>query len=798
MPGGGTSVPPKHILLEWGEGLMERDITTDPDSLQANSERLRFAPETGKPGSWQLDLATGTSDFTAACKADFGVLPDAALTYDRLFDLIHPDDRQRVRQAVQRAIDTQTGYDAEFRAVWPIDGSTHWINARGGIIPGPQGEAVRMVGVTLDITERKRAEVALNISEARYRRLFESAKDGILILDAETARITDANPFIAELLDYSHEELMGKELWQIGVFEDVEASKAAARELQEKRYIRYEDLPLETKAGRRINVQFVSNVYSEGDRPVIQCNIRDISDRKQAEARLREEERRFRTLVEQVRDYAIFMTDTQGRATSWNEGVRRVLGFGEGEWIGRDIVPLIFTPEDVQDGVGRREFDQATATGTAGDDRWMMKKDGTRFFALGIVTALRDDAGRLLGFTKVMRDQTERKKIEDRLRQVAADLSEADRRKDEFLAMLAHELRNPLAPIRNGLQILRLTKGNTDGAAERALEIMEEQTHHLTRLVEDLLDVSRITRGKIELRKEPVDLAVAMGHAAESVRPLAEARRHDFTVLPPPGPVMLAADPTRLEQVLVNLLNNAVKYTKPGGHISLTAGREGEGVVIRVRDTGVGISADLLPHIFDLFTQAQRTLDRSEGGLGIGLTMVNRLVGLHGGSVEAHSTGPDQGSEFVVRLPALPAPPQGAGPAAPTEQVSGGGRRILIVEDVVQVAQMLGMLLQVWGYDSRVAHDGPTGLVAFRTYQPDVVLCDIGLPGMSGYDVAGMMREEPRQTRPLLVAVTGYGGEEDRRRSHEAGFDFHMTKPVDPAALEKLLAGYTQMAPASY
>jgi PAS domain S-box-containing protein len=776
---------------------MERDITTDPDPLQADSERLRSAPETGKPGSWQLDLATGTSDFTAACKADFGVLPDAALTYDRLFDLIHPDDRQRVRQAVQRAIDTQTGYDAEFRAVWPIDGSTHWINARGGIIPGPQGEAVRMVGVTLDITERKRAEVALNISEARYRRLFESAKDGILILDAETARITDANPFIAELLDYSHEELMGKELWQIGVFEDVEASKAAARELQEKRYIRYEDLPLETKAGRRINVQFVSNVYSEGDRPVIQCNIRDISDRKQAEARLREEERRFRTLVEQVRDYAIFMTDTQGRATSWNEGVRRVLGFGEAEWIGRDIVPLIFTPEDVQDGVGQREFDQATDSGTAGDDRWMMKKDGTRFFALGKVTALRDEAGRLLGFTKVMRDQTERKKIEDRLRQVAADLSEADRRKDEFLAMLAHELRNPLAPIRNGLQILRLTKGNTDGAAERALEIMEEQTHHLTRLVEDLLDVSRITRGKIELRKEPVDLAVAMGHAAESVRPLAEARRHDFTVLPPPGPIMLAADPTRLEQVLVNLLNNAVKYTKPGGHISLTAGREGEGVVIRVRDTGVGISADLLPHIFDLFTQAQRTLDRSEGGLGIGLTMVNRLVGLHGGSVEAHSTGPDHGSEFVVRLPALPAPPQGAGPAAPTEQVSGGGRRILIVEDVVQVAQMLGMLLKVWGYDSRVAHDGPTGLVAFRTYQPDVVLCDIGLPGMSGYDVAGMMREEPRQTRPLLVAVTGYGGEEDRRRSHEAGFDFHMTKPVDPAALEKLLAGYTQMAPAS-
>ena len=515
--------------------------------------------------------------------------PDAALTYDRLFDLIHPDDRQRVRQAAQRAIDTRTGFDAEFRAVWPIDGSTHWINARGGIIPGPQGEALRMVGVTLDITERKRAEVALNISEARYRRLFESAKDGILILDAETARITDANPFIAELLEYSHEELMGKELWQIGLFEGP-LRRARPQPVNCKKSATSGTKTCRWRPGRgggstcNSSATCIARVIG----PSSNATSVTSATANRPKRRCGREERRFRTLVEQVRDYAIFMTDTQGRATSWNEGVRRVLGCGEGEWIGREIVPLIFTPEDVQDGVGQREFDHATATGTAGDDRWMMKKDGTRFFALGIVTALRDDAGRLLGFTKVMRDQTERKKIEDRLRQVAADLSEADRRKDEFLAMLAHELRNPLAPIRNGLQVLRLTRGNTDGAAEQALEIMEKQTHHLTRLVEDLLDLSRITRGKIELRKEPVDLAVAMDHAAESVHPLAEARQHDLTVLPPPGPVMLAADPTRLEQVLVNLLNNAVKYTKPGGHISLTAGREGEGVVIRVRDTGRG------------------------------------------------------------------------------------------------------------------------------------------------------------------------------------------------------------------
>lgn len=516
--------------------------------------------------------------------------------------------------------------------------------------------------MSLDTTEYKRAEEALNISEVRYRRLFESAKDGILILDAGAACIIDANPFIGELLGYSHAEFLGKELWEIGLFEDKEASKAAMRELQEKQYIRYEDMPLKTKVGKQIEVEFVSNVYQEGAQSVIQCNIRDLTERK------------------------------------------------------------------------------GTAT---------------------------------------------------KLQKVIAELSEADRRKNEFLAMLAHELRNPLTPISNGLQLLRLMKGVIHEDVQRTIEIMEKQTHHLTRMVDDLLDAGRITQGKIKLRKESVELAVAMNNAAESIRSHAEARQQILTVVVPPEPVMLSADPTRLEQVLVNLLNNSVKYTKLGGKISLTAEREGEAqVVIRVRDNGVGISTELLPHVFDLFTQADCTLARSEGGLGIGLTMVKRLVELHGGSVEADSHGPNRGSEFVVRLPALPQEIQ----PIPTEQIPGG--RILIVEDVPDSAQMLGMLLKVWGYESRVTYDGPTGLVAFRTYKPDVVLCDIGLPGMSGYEVARMMRKEIRQKRPLLVAVTGYGADEDKRRSHEAGFDFHMMKPPDPAALQKLLAGYTQPTPA--
>ncbi len=286
---------------------------------------------------------------------------------------------------------------------------------------------------------------ALRQSEVRYRRVFETAKDGILILNGDTVKIIDANPFMTELLGYSHDEFLDKELWEIGLFADKRASQAVYEKLQEKGYVRYDNLPLQSKSGKKAEVEFVSNVYREGDHPVIQCNIRDIGERIRLERELKAHDRRFRILVEQVKDYAIFMTDTERRATSWNEGVQQVLGFGEDEWIGRDIVPLIFTPAAIADGIAQKEFDDAEAHGRAGDDRWMVQKGGTRFFALGILTALRDDDGTLLGFTKVVRDQTDRKRLEDDLHRHAEQLAEQHRRKDEFLAMLGHELRNPLA-----------------------------------------------------------------------------------------------------------------------------------------------------------------------------------------------------------------------------------------------------------------------------------------------------------------------------------------------------------------
>jgi signal transduction histidine kinase len=371
------------------------------------------------------------------------------------------------------------------------------------------------------------------------------------------------------------------------------------------------------------------------------------------------------------------------------------------------------------------------------------------------------------------------------------EVREADRRKDEFLAMLAHELRNPLAPIRNALHIMK--QPGADGAVVGQMrELMERQVQHMTRMVDDLLDVSRITRGKIDLRKEVVDLASVVDRTVETARPLFEDRGHELTVDLPPEPVRLEADPTRLEQVLANLLNNAAKYTDHGGHIWLSARQEGGELVLRVKDTGVGIPADMLPRIFEPFVQSDRVLHHSQGGLGIGLTLVRRLVEMHGGTVTAHSEGPGKGTAVIVRLPALSPkqPIPGARAAGEGSEPVGAApqRRILVVDDNVDAAESLAMLLRMEGHDVRVAHDGSAALAAVEADPPDLMFLDIGMPVMNGYDVAQRLRQWPGLEHLLLVAMTGWGQEEDRRRSQEAGFDHHLVKPVEPDALHQLLA----------
>jgi PAS domain S-box-containing protein len=370
-----------------------------------------------------------------------------------------------------------------------------------------------------------------------------------------------------------------------------------------------------------------------------------------------------------------------------------------------------------------------------------------------------------------------------------ARLREADRRKDEFLAMLAHELRNPLAPIRNAVHIFR-GKGLPVPELQWATEVIDRQVHQMTRLVDDLLDVSRITRGKIELRKQRVDLATIVNSAVEASRPLIEKWSHELTVTVPPQPIYLEADPARLAQVLSNLLNNAAKYTDQGGRIGLTVERQGGQVLIRVRDNGIGISAEMQSRVFDLFTQVDLSVERSEGGLGIGLTLAQRLVEMHGGSVEARSDGPGKGSEFIVRLP-MAGDLQRKGPqgtAGGEELAAPPAQRILVVDDNRDAADSLGMLLRMMGNEVHTAHDGLEAVGAVATFQPDVVLLDLGLPKLNGYEVARRIREQEGGADILLVALTGWGQEEDRRRSREAGFDRHMTKPVEFDTLRKLLA----------
>ncbi|MEO8494106.1 MAG: PAS domain S-box protein [Planctomycetota bacterium] len=541
-----------------------------------------------------------------------------------------------------------------------IGRKTMLLNARR--IHRPGNNSVLILLAIEDITERRHTQRLLEASETRFRRLFEAAHDGILIVDAASLKITHVNPFLTNLLDYPAEHFLGKELWEIGFLRDKQDSRAAMQQLDEQGSIRYESLPLQDRHGNTHPVEMVANLYQEDHHPVIQCNIRDISERSRMETLQRGQQ---------------------------------------------------------------------------------------------------------------------------------AELSDLHRRKDEFMAMLSHELRSPLAPIANAVQLLGMQRGSETRIQQQARGIIERQLGQLQHLVDDLLEVSRLTTGKVQLRREQVLICRITEGAVEAVRPLIEQRRQELTVQLPTEPIWLHADAARLEQVLVNLLTNAAKYTAEGGHVWLTVQQEGGECVVRVRDTGVGISPTLLPRIFDLFTQAERSLDRSEGGLGIGLALVQRLTELHEGTVEASSVV-GEGSEFVVKLPI-------ADCRLPIEATEGDvnrkskienrkSLRVLVVDDNADTVLSFSMLLRTSGHDVRTAHDGPTAVQVALDYRPDVVLLDIGLPGLNGYEVAKQLRQQPAFKNVVLVALTGYGQDSDRQTALQAGFDHHLVKPARLAQLQQILA----------
>ena len=506
----------------------------------------------------------------------------------------------------------------------------------------------------------------------------------------------------------------------------------------------------------------------------------DITDRRRAELA-----RSQLAAIVESSDDAIISKDLNGIIQSWNTAAQRLFGYTAEQAVGHHISFLI--PADRAD-----EEDRILARLRAGErvqhfDTVRVRSNGQPLHVSLTISPVRDEAGRIVGASKIARDITDRKQAEERIYGLMAQLKEADHRKDEFLAMLAHELRNPLAPLLNMLEIMKRGSGNGDWI-EQVHSTLDRQLGQMVRLIDDLLDLSRITRSKLELRKGCVELASVIHHSVEVCHPLVERAKHELSVSLPPEPIYLHADPARLAQVFGNLLNNACKYTEPGGRIWLTAERQGSVVVVSVKDTGLGIPPDKLASIFEMFTQIDRSLERSQGGLGIGLTLVKRLVEMHGGSVEAYSEGQGRGSEFMVRLPILIEKPKAKTPEPTAEQTPTTAHRILVVDDNRDAATSLAMLLKLTGNETQTAHDGLEAVEVAAAFRPDVVLLDISLPKLSGHDVCRRIRQQSWGKNMVLVALTGWGQDEDRRQSKDAGFDHHMVKPVDFTALMSLLA----------
>ena len=506
------------------------------------------------------------------------------------------------------------------------------------------------------------------------------------------------------------------------------------------------------------------------------------AERMLLDQRVRDQQFYTRSLIESNID-ALITTDPRGIITDVNKQMEALTGCTRDELIGAPFKDYFTDPERAKAGIKL-----VLAEGKVTDyELTACARDGQETVVSYNATTFHDRDRKLQGVFVAARDVTERSRLENQMREQKAKLSDLHRRKDEFLAMLSHELRSPLAPISNAVQLLGLQRASENLIQKQARGIIERQLRQLQHLVDDLLEVSRITTGRVQLRRERVAISDIVEGAVETARPLIEQRRHEFTVSLPPEPIWLYADAARLEQVVVNLLTNATKYTEEEGHVWLTVQQEGDECVLRVRDTGVGITPALLPLIFDMFTQAERSLDRSQGGLGIGLALVRRLTELHGGKVEA-SSELGKGSEFIVRLPvALPDTPQPPSAVNEIGQPSIRRLRVLLVDDNVDTVLSFSMLIEAYGHDVRTAHDGLAAVQAAIDYRPDVALLDIGLPGLNGYEVAKRIRQCSNLENVVLVALTGYGQDSDRETSRQAGFNHHLVKPALLEQLQQVL-----------
>jgi len=719
---------------------------------------------------------------------------------ERVFRIVNEYTQQTLENPVGKVL--QTG------KVVGLANHTSLIDKSGRVIPiedsaapirDTNGKIAGAVMVFHDVSDRRRAEEALRASQVRLRATFDQAAVGIVVADLNS-QFLEANSRFCELLGYSSDELRGLTFREVTHPDDPPNAQTHSQALLtgqiphaafEKRYIHKDGSTI----WGRTTLTLLSDPSTQVQRFV--GTIEDITDRKRTEqaldvasAQAHKVQSNLAAIVESSDD-AIISKTLDGVISTWNQAAERIFGYSAEEVVGKPITVLIPPTHLDEEPVilqklrrGERIDHYETVRKT---------KDGILINVSLTVSPIKDANGSIVGASKIARDITQRKRAEDVLRQeiairerAEAALREADRRKDEFLATLAHELRNPLAPIRQAALIFKAPTA-TEAQKRWGSDVIIRQVQHMSLLLEDLLDISRITRGTLQLRIEMVDLAEIVQAAVEAARPMIDAKRHDFRVELSSEPVRFVADPLRLAQVLSNLLTNAAKYTDPEGELRLRASCSGEMVSISVVDNGIGLPADALTSVFEMFSQVASSRDHSEGGLGIGLSLTKGLVELHGGEIEARSAGVGHGSEFIVRLPLRKASVPRQKPVIESNSAPSVSRRVLIADDNRDAGESLAALLRMDGHEVTVVHNGQEALSAFSAVQPEVALLDIGMPGLNGYEVARRVRQGSLGRAVTLIAVTGWGQDRDKAQSLAAGFNHHFTKPVETDRLLEML-----------
>ncbi len=753
------------------------------DDLRKNEWRLRYAIESAGLTYVEVDLVRGEARTAENFAAVMGYVPppeqerDISAGTRLLLAHVVPQDRARVAAAEEAFRAGTPAGKLDYRVLGD-DQVERWIETRWSVELAGDGTPLKSFATNLDITERKRAEERIRESEARYRNLFDSIDEGFCVIEMiydergkpVDWRYLEVNPSFEK--QSGMHDVAGKRVSEL--LEDVEAIWLelygnVALTGEPVRFVH------EAKAVDRWIDLYAFRIGAPDGRKVAVI-FNDITERKRAEEVLRAGEQRLRFVMDSM-PQKVVTTRADGTADYFSPQWSEFTGLSS-EQINDGGWKQFIHPDDLAETI--RLWQHAVAIGEVSvREHRFRRADGEYRWHLSRTVPMRDVAGNVVLWIGSSTDVHE--------------VKEADQRKDEFLAMLAHELRNPLAPIRNMVEVLKRADDNRH-LIQPALSTMERQLRHMTRLIDDLLDASRISQGKIGLQREKVELTSVVRQVAEASRPFYEAAQQELSVAFPPMPVYVDADPVRLAQVFGNLLHNASKFSKRGSRVALAGELQGDHVVVAVRDLGIGIPAALLPRVFELFTQGDQTLERTNGGLGIGLTLVRKLVEMHGGSVQAASEGVDRGSEFVVRLPVLIEEHEAPSPDPKASAIAPTARRILVADDNHDAAETLSMLLELAGHQTQVAFNGAEAVEAAQSFRPDVILMDLGMPVMNGFEAARQLRQQLWIKGVVLVALTGWGQDDDRHKTAEAGFDRHLVKPVDFDALTKLLAEFPVVA----